>query len=247
MTFKLRARRHDEKQDLPHQAGGRAVRTATRSALDRGAWIDPRHGVLTLADYTEQWMAERHYLRLLRTVELYDGLSRNHILPAFNRWPWRRSPPVPCGHGTPSWPRSTPRRGRRCIALLRQIMSTAVADELIGRNPCVVQGAGQQHAPERPVLSIAEVHVTTEGDGPRAQPVLRFLRPGAISAWRDPRPRAPGLRPLARNHPCLSERPMRLAAVSSLSTQDRRGRARGRHPSPHPADAGITPSGLRWP
>ncbi len=44
---------------------------------------------------------------------------------------------------------------------MRGILTTAVADEVILRNPCVVKGAGQEHSPERPMLSIAEVDAFT--------------------------------------------------------------------------------------
>jgi len=36
-------------------------------------------------------------------------------------------------------------------------MATALADELIGRNPCVVKGAGQEHSLERLTPLVAEV------------------------------------------------------------------------------------------
>jgi integrase len=50
-----------------------------------------------------------------------------------------------------------PVAGAKAYRLMRQILATAVADELIARNPCLVKGAGQERSPERPVASIAEV------------------------------------------------------------------------------------------
>jgi len=47
--------------------------------------------------------------------------------------------------------------GAKAYRLMRRILATAVADELIARNPCLVRGAGQEKSPERPVASIAEV------------------------------------------------------------------------------------------
>jgi integrase len=41
--------------------------------------------------------------------------------------------------------------------LLRAICETAVADEIIVRNPCKLKGASSEHAPERPVATVAEV------------------------------------------------------------------------------------------
>ena len=41
--------------------------------------------------------------------------------------------------------------------ILNAMLTSAVAYELIVRNPCVVKGASQERSPERPMLSIAEV------------------------------------------------------------------------------------------
>jgi hypothetical protein len=39
--------------------------------------------------------------------------------------------------------------------LLRVVMTTAVEeDKILARNPCRVRGAGEEHAPERPVLTV---------------------------------------------------------------------------------------------
>ena len=39
----------------------------------------------------------------------------------------------------------------KAYRLLKAIMYTAVDDGLIKRNPCRIDGAGQEHSPERPV------------------------------------------------------------------------------------------------
>ena len=45
----------------------------------------------------------------------------------------------------------------KAYRLLKAIMNTAVDDGLIKRNPCRIDGAGQEHSPERPVLTVAQV------------------------------------------------------------------------------------------
>ena len=45
----------------------------------------------------------------------------------------------------------------KCYRLLRAILSTAVADELIVRNPCKIDGAGVERAAERPTATIEQV------------------------------------------------------------------------------------------
>ena len=51
-----------------------------RVDLDRGAWIDPDAGSISLADFATAWLAERPGLRP-RTRELYESELRLHILP----------------------------------------------------------------------------------------------------------------------------------------------------------------------
>jgi len=45
----------------------------------------------------------------------------------------------------------------KAYRLLHAVLSTAVDDELIRRNPCRIRGAGEHHTPERPVATIAQV------------------------------------------------------------------------------------------
>lgn len=127
-----------------------------RAALDRGTWIDPRHSSLTFGEYAESWLCQRHELRP-RTVELYRSLLKIHILPVFG--------PLPIGRITPAtvrtWHSDLALRhavtAAKAYRLMRVIFNTAVADDLIGRNPCVLRGAGQERSPERPMVSIREV------------------------------------------------------------------------------------------
>ena len=106
--------------------------------------------------YSKRWLRQRTDLRP-RTLELYESLLRRHLLPSFGA--------LPVGKITPgavrSWHSGLAGQYRvtaaKAYRLLRVILGTAVADELIVRNPCAVKGAGQERSPERPMLSIAEV------------------------------------------------------------------------------------------
>ena len=55
--------------------------------------------------------------------------------------------------------RKYPVTSAKAYRLLSGMLTTAVADELIGRNPCVVKGAAQERSRERPMLSVAELDV----------------------------------------------------------------------------------------
>ena len=46
----------------------------------------------------------------------------------------------------------------KAYRLLRAVLNTAVDDDIIGRNPCRLKGAGNEPTPERPVISVETVY-----------------------------------------------------------------------------------------
>jgi integrase len=92
-----------------------------------------------------------------RTVELYRWLLDRHIEPTFGS---RRIEDI-APSDVRSWhadaARQHPTTAAKAYRLFSSIKRTAVADELIRRNPCQVRGAAVERAPERPVATIAEV------------------------------------------------------------------------------------------
>jgi integrase len=50
----------------------------------------------------------------------------------------------------------------KCYRLLRTILGTAVEDELVVKNPCVIKGAGVERTAERPIATVAQVHALAE-------------------------------------------------------------------------------------
>lgn len=124
----------------------------------RGDWLDPDAGLVLFADYARAWVAERPNLRP-KTVQLYDGLVRLHLVPALGSLAvaditeprvrrWRK------GLLDASVGAVTVAKAYR---LLKAILNTAVDDGLIRRNPCRIKGAGQEQSPERPILTIPQV------------------------------------------------------------------------------------------
>ncbi|MHB8434917.1 MAG: tyrosine-type recombinase/integrase [Acidimicrobiales bacterium] len=124
--------------------------------MQRGGWVDPRHGQVTLGAYADLWLAHRPDLRP-RTVELYRDLLDRCVLPVFGGTDLSRITPS----GVRAWHAELagrrPSTAAKAYRLLRAIFNTAVADERITRNPCRVEGAGVERAAERPTASIAEV------------------------------------------------------------------------------------------
>ncbi len=81
-------------------------------------------------------------------------------------------------------PDAVPRSGAALMAakayrLLRAVLTTAVEeDKILPRNPCRVRGAGEEHAAERPVLTVAQVFELAERVGRRPIGNIRKLPGG---------------------------------------------------------------------
>ncbi len=122
----------------------------------RGTWVDPAAGREPLGSYATTWLARRPDLRP-RTRDDYADIIRVHLVPVFG--PRRIAAITPAE--VRAWYAATservPGRARKAYRLLRTILNTAVADELIVRNPCRVRGAGQDRSAERPTATVAEV------------------------------------------------------------------------------------------
>jgi integrase len=131
--------------------------SALETDLNRGQWVDPSAGETTLQQWSKLWMQNRPDLKI-RTRELYDWLLGKYVVPQIGD--------VPIGKITPSLVRSwhaeisregSPTPVRQSYSLLRAMLGTAVADEVILRNPCAIKGAGVSRAAERPVATIPQV------------------------------------------------------------------------------------------
>jgi integrase len=162
-----------------------------RADLDRGVWLDPGAGKVSVADYSVRWLRERPQLRP-RTVELYEGLLRNHINPSLG--------PTQMNQLTSArvreWRATMLRSGKpgvsavaKCYRLLHAIFATAVEDGLVPRNPCIIKGASIERPAERPVASIAQVFEIADAIEPQYRAMVMLgtfcsLRLGEIRALR---------------------------------------------------------------
>ncbi|WP_435130369.1 tyrosine-type recombinase/integrase [Actinacidiphila sp. bgisy144] len=130
-------------------------------------WRDPDAGNVPFEAYATAWVKERPLAQ--STAELYGILLRVHLVPTFGRKVLAEITPA----AVRTWRRVRLDEGTgeptvaKAYALLRTIMGTAVADDLIRRNPCQIKNGGTVHTPERPTATIPEVFALADAVQPR--------------------------------------------------------------------------------
>jgi integrase len=142
----------------------------------RGAWIDPTGGQITLSGYSMQWLARRPELAI-RTRELYEDLLRIHIIPSLGKTSISTLSPSTIRGWNAHLAESHPSTASKAYRLLSAILRTAIDDGLILKTPCKVKGAGTEHAPERPMATIAELEELTAAMPDRLQLIIQ------LAAW----------------------------------------------------------------
>ena len=162
-----------------------------RADLDRGVWLDPAAGKVSLTDYSARWIRERPQLRP-RTVELYEGLLRNHINPTLGATQLNQLTSA----RVREWRATMLRSGKpgvsavaKCYRLLHAVFATAVEDGLVPRNPCIIKGAAIEKPAERPVATIPQVFQIADAIEPQYRAMVMLgtfcsLRLGEIRALR---------------------------------------------------------------
>jgi integrase len=136
-----------------------------RSEILRNEWLPPaapKAAPVTVREFAEAWLGHRDLED--RTREHYVQLLRDHVYPAFGSLPVPALTPaaVRTWHAALS-KRTGPTARAHAYALLRTVMNTAVADDLIPANPCRVRGAGQTRRVKKIVpATLAELAALTK-------------------------------------------------------------------------------------
>ncbi len=202
------------------RAEAAAYLAGVQSDLDRGAYVDPTASSETFCDYATTWLAQRADLRP-RTVELYEGLLNRHLLPHLGTVPLARLTPAVvrrwhAGRLQAGVGRSTVAKAYR---LLKTILNTAVVDEVLVRNPCLLRGAGSERTPERVPPTLLEAHALADAIQLRWRMLVLLatssgLRWGELRATA--RKRRPHPRPTHGHRPAGGDRP-RSAARTTIN------------------------------
>jgi integrase len=143
-----------------------------RRQLDRGSGTQPPEK-LTFAAYADRWLTNRHVAGRpikARTRAHYAAILEAHLLPEFGsaRLAAITPPDVRDWHATSLVDRPTLRS--HAYSLLRTILASAVADELIDANPARIVGAGRVNRVHKiKPASIEEIAVATAAMPDRLQ------------------------------------------------------------------------------
>jgi integrase len=111
-----------------------------RAAQDAGTWRDPEAGTATFAAYAQAWLADRELKP--RTKAGYQTILDRHLIPAFGPRPLRLITPTLVRSWYATLDPATPVMRAHTYALLRTILKTAEADDLITNNPARIRRAG---------------------------------------------------------------------------------------------------------
>jgi len=133
-----------------------------RVQITKGTWLDPRVSGETLESYARTWIAQRQGPRgrplAVRTRETYTSSLNLHIGPRIGHLPLSKVTPaiVRTWHSA-MVETGKPTAARQGYALLRAVMTTAVDDGALHRNPCRIAGAGQPERSKIDLLDQADV------------------------------------------------------------------------------------------
>ncbi|MER5650706.1 site-specific integrase [Streptosporangium sp. NPDC002524] len=113
------------------------------SDLNRGTYIDPNAGKITVREYGEQWLAAQTFDR--STYQLVELRLRLHVYPALGERELRSlRPSVLQAFSRGLQVKLSPNYARAVFFHLSTVLNAAVDDELISKNPC---HAGSVKAP----------------------------------------------------------------------------------------------------
>ncbi len=155
-SYWYEGRRHLAEGTFDSKADADAWLASARTDIGRGAWIDPDAGKVTLRDYADGWLAERHDLSE-RTAELYRHVLDRHVYATLGDLRLGELKPSVVRSWHAKVAEAHPATAAKAYRLLSTVMRTAVTDRQIVVSPCQVKGGGVEKAPERPIASIPEV------------------------------------------------------------------------------------------
>src|SRR4051812_4327589 len=143
------------------------------ASLVRGDHVDPRRAVLTVADWSQVWMAGQAHLKP-KTIASYESLLRTRVLPTWGR--------VRLGNvkhsAAAAWVAAMRAEGlsasrtRQAYHVLTSMLDAAVRDGRLARNPAAGVDLPQMPQSDRRHLTHDQLADLADGCGPHRTFVL---------------------------------------------------------------------------
>lgn len=119
------------------KSAARTYLNGVETELERGDWIDPNAGRITLAEYVEEWVKGEAHLRPSSRANL-DSRLRLHVLPAFGDHPLSAITPAEVRRWVAELTTKLSAGGvASTYRTLARILGTAEVEGRIRRTPCV--------------------------------------------------------------------------------------------------------------
>lgn len=141
----------ERSKSFARKADAETFLTTTAADVLRGTYLDPDAGKITLAKYTEGWLASRSWDAGTRQV--VEARVKGHILPGLGprRLDQLAARPSIVSGWLAGLPLS-PRYAGHVLGTLSAILGAAVDDGLIRRNPCRVKSVEAPRLPRRKLV-----------------------------------------------------------------------------------------------
>ena len=258
-TDRVRYRREDGTIGAIHGFATKAAATDHANTLEsdqrEGRFIDPAAGKITLADWSEDWLAALDVA--IRTEDVYRSLLRRHILP---RWGDHGLADI-SGIKAAAWAKELRDRGYSpmtviaVMKLLSLLLADATEERLIAANPIRARRRGRRRTERRveriwatpaEVLAVADNAAQLPNAGAGGGGADRHRRVDRGPVGRDRRPATPQHPP--RRRPVHRHRPPRRGDDRvqpwdrARPAEDRRVRPH-HHPAPVPHRPAARPPG----
>lgn len=157
-------RHNQRKRNFTKRVDADAYRAEVESSLNRGTYVDPTAGRITLKEYGQQWLEAQTFDALSR--EHAETHLRKHIYPAFGDRQLRtlQQPSL-----IQAWlgglnKRYAPNHVRSIFSTLSAILSAAVDDNRIVKNPCRADSVKLPAVPNKRIIPWSAETVTMVRD-----------------------------------------------------------------------------------
>ena len=178
VRYRVRWRANGRLTELwrPTLAAARAEKIRIESEALEGTSIDPRAGARTLDAYVESWLVSRLVKGrpLTPATRLgYQRLYRRNVAPRLGGRQLRTLRPetIRTWHAEVTAAAGAD-QAAKSYRMLRAVLATAEADELIRQNPCRIRGGGQENAAERPMVATSLVLELADAVDRRYRPMI---------------------------------------------------------------------------